>query len=162
MAKSQQLQIRVTPSAKARLKKLARSAGQDVSSYVLARALPSLGLRFAALVRSLGDTDNHRYVLAELNDHLSALAPIEFRESIQFADVDGLSAFLANYVAAMVEQAAYAKGVAAPLWASQVTPLERPHFATPMVGLRLHLLHASPIPFKKRNIFVDSALGARV
>ena len=44
-AKTQQLQIRVTPAQKAELKRLARRSGQDLSSFVLSRALPSATLR---------------------------------------------------------------------------------------------------------------------
>ena len=38
--KSEQIQIRVTPHQKAALKRRAKHAGQDVSSYVLSRTLP--------------------------------------------------------------------------------------------------------------------------
>ena len=113
-------------------------------------------------MRSLRDSDEHRFALAELNDFLSTLAPVEFRDALDGVDLDGLSPFLANYVAAMVEQASHASGVPAPAWTRGVAPLLRPHFATPMPGLRLHLIQASPVSFKKRNLFVDAAVGARV
>jgi hypothetical protein len=160
--KSQYLQIRVSPAEKEKLKRLARSAGQDLSAYVLARALPSGRIRFEHLVRSLGESGGDRYVLAELNDFLSGLAPLELPEAVMDVDTERLTPYLANYLAAMVEQASYRAGVHAPAWAHRVPPLERPHFAAPLMSLRLHLLRASPVPFKKRNLFVDSALGARV
>ena len=161
-AKSEFLQIRLTLEEKARLRRLARAAGQDLSSSVLARALPASHSRFADLLRSLGESDDHRFSLAELNDFLTALAPVEAGQALAHADVERLSPFLANYVAAMVEQAAYAKGIPAPSWVARVPPLARPYFAAPLPGLRLHLMNASPVPFKKRNLFVDAALGARV
>ncbi len=77
-------------------------------------------------------------------------------------DLRGLSPYLRNYVAAMVELAAHQRGVAPPVWVRQVPPLEEPHFATSLPGLRLTLLRASPVPFKRRNIFIDSSLGDRV
>jgi hypothetical protein len=160
--KSQYLQIRVTPAEKAKLRRLARSAGQDLSSYVLARALPSRRIRFEELVRSLGESGGDRHALAELNDFLSELTPLELLEAVKEADTGRLTPFLANYLAALVEQASYRAKVSAPAWANRVPPLERPHFAVPLRSLRLHLLSASPVPFKKRNLFVDSALGARV
>jgi uncharacterized protein (DUF1778 family) len=160
--KSEFLQIRVTPTEKATLKRLARAADQDVSSYVLARALPSAQGRFEDLLRSLAESEDHRFVLAELNDFLTALAPVEAGEAIAYANLDRLSPFLANYVSAMAEQAADTKGIPVPLWVRRVPPLTRPYFAAPLPGLRLHLMHASPVPFKKRNLFVDAALGARV
>lgn len=161
-SKSQHLQIRVTPCQKASLKRLAAGAGKDVSSYVLSRALPSARLRFEELLSLLGDGAEHRYALAELNDFLSALAPGELREATGHADLSRLSAFLQNYVAAMVEQACYRRGAPPPAWTCRVVPLETPYFAAPLKSLRPHLLRASPVPFKRRNLFVDAAVGARV
>ena len=158
--RSSHLQIRVTPGEKKTLKRLAQAAGQDLSSFVLARALPSNRLRFQEILRALGE-DDHRFALAELNDFLTALAPVEFPDAVQ-DPVSRLSPFLSNYVAAMVEQGAYLNNVPPPPWANRVAPLEAPHFATPLKSLRLHLLAASPVPFKRRNIFVDASLGARV
>ena len=73
-----------------------------------------------------------------------------------------LSPYLRNYVAAMVEQAAHQKNLPAPPWLCDIQPLEEPHFAAPLANLRLHLLRASPVPFRRRNIFVDSGVGSRV
>jgi hypothetical protein len=161
-SKSQQLQIRLTPRQKATLKRLASAAGQDVSSYVLARALPSSRLRFEEILAQLGREDDHRYVLAELNDLLSALAPAELREAVAHADLARLSPFLRNYVAAMVEQASALKRVPPPPWTARVEPLEVPYFAAPLASLRPYLLRVSPVPFKRRNLFVDATVGARV
>ena len=160
--RSAHLQIRVTPGEKETLKRLAQSAGQDLSSYVLARALPSHRLRFEEILQCLAEEEDHRFALAELNDFLTALAPVELPEVVEHTDVTRLSPFERNYVAAMVEQAAHLKNVTPPPWVSRVAPLEVPHFATTLKSLRLHLLGASPIPFKRRNIFVDASLGARV
>ena len=160
--KSEQLQIRVTTREKALLRRAAAAAGQDVSSYVLARALPLPQVRFGELLASLREGEDHRYVLADVNDLLSGLAPAEFRAAVERADLTGLSPFLKNYIAAMVEQASSIKGVQAPGWTRQVEPLEEPWFATSMMGLRLHLLRVAPVPFKRRNIFVDASVGSRV
>ncbi|HET6656161.1 MAG TPA: hypothetical protein VFH57_07905 [Gammaproteobacteria bacterium] len=162
VSKSQQLQIRVTPREKAALKRLAAAARQDVSSYVLARALPPSRLRFEELLAQLRTRADHRYLLAELNDFLSALAPGEFCAALSHADLARLSPFLSNYVAAMVEQAAHLKGVAPPAWTAKVAPLATPQFAAPLKNLRPHLLRAAPVAFKRRNLFVDATVGARV
>lgn len=162
-AKTQQLQIRVTPQQKATLKRLARAAGRDVSEYVLSRLLPDGPNRFAGLLRILQDeTEEPRYVLAELNDFLHACPPTEFAGAVAIADIGALSSYLRNYVAAMVEQAAESKHVAPPAWVRDVAPLDTPRFITPMKSLRMHLLHSAPVPFKRRNIFVDAGVGARV
>ena len=161
-AKSQHLQIRVTPREKALLKRAAAAAGQDLSTYVLARAIPPARVRFAELVTLLGDDTDRRYVLAELNDFLAALAPAELRDAVPHAELGSLSPFLRNYVAAMVEQASHLAGVPAPSWTQDIPPLEAPWFATPLKSLRLHLLRAAPVPFKRRNLFVDASVGSRV
>lgn len=63
----------------------------------------------------------------------------------------------------MVELAAHRRDVPPPAWVRDIKPLERePHFATSLPGLRLHLLRTSPVPFKRRNIFIDSSIGDRV
>ncbi len=160
--RSEFVQIRVTPEEKAVLKNLSESSGQDLSSYILSRSLPSNRLRFHELLRLLREDVDRRFVLAELNELLASLAPVEFPDAVGTAELTGLSPFLRNYVAAMVEQACRLKGVTPPPWTGPVEPLERPHFASPLRSLRLHLLRASPVPFKRRNIFVDSSVGARV
>jgi hypothetical protein len=161
-AKSQQLQIRIAPAQKTALRRLARSAGLDVSSYVLVRLLPPEQGRFTALVQRLGDDGDRRFALAELHDLLRSCAPAQYAEAVAVADLRDLPVWLQNYVAAMVEQAAEQKGLAPPAWVRDVTPLEDPRFATPLRGLRLHLLASSPTAFKRRNIFIDAGIGARV
>ena len=160
--KTAQLQIRVSPRQKAALKRLAAAAGQDMSSYVLARALSPARLRFEEILAALEDESGRRFALAELNDLLSGLAPLELADAVADADLGRLSPFVQNYVAAMVEQAASEKGVKPPVWAAATPVLERPYFAAPLGSLRLHLLTASPAAFKRRNLFVDATLGARV
>lgn len=150
------------PEDKRTLRRLAQAAGQDVSSYVLSRALPDQRLRFEEILAALAQDQDHHYALAELNDFLNGLAPVEVAGAVAHAEMASLSPFLRNYVAAMVEQAVQAIGVAPPSWTRAVTPLAEPHFVTPLTGLRLHLLKSSPVPFKRRNLFIDASLGARV
>lgn len=157
-----QLQIRVTPHEKARLKQLARAAGLDVSAYVLGRALPPESGRLAELVDGLRNEDDRRFVLAELNDALISLSSRDFAAAVESLDVRRLDPLMQNYVAAMVEQTAARRKQPAPAWARDVAPLEEPWFATQLRGLRVHLLRASPVPFKRRNIFIDSSVGSRV
>lgn len=161
-AKTAQLQIRVTPAQKAVLKREARAAGCDVSTLVLARALPARDERLREAVHMLRDHPNPGYVLAEIHDLLAAAAPVEFAGLVAPVDVRDLDALHQNYVAAMVEQAAAMKGVAPPAWTRDVVTLETPYFAAPLRGLRAHLLTVSPVPFKRRNLFVDASIGARV
>ena len=178
--KTQHVQIRVTAGEKAALKRLAGRSGLDLSSYVLGRALPSQRLRFEEVLRTLGQaadpsgtTDprsskdrpgaaDRRFALAELNDFLAVLAPGEFTDAVADADLRALDPFTANYTAALVEQAADGHRVAPPSWTKAIAPLDEPYFAGGLKSLRLHLLRESPVPFKRRNIFVDSGLGDRV
>lgn len=160
--KTAQLQIRVTPAQKAALKREARAAGCDVSTLVLARALPARDERLRELVEALRDHLSPGYVLAEIHDLLAQAAPLEFADLVGAVNVRALDALHQNYVAAMVEQAAALKAVAPPDWTRDVVPLETPYFAAPLRSLRTHLLNTSPVPFKRRNLFVDSSIGARV
>lgn len=160
--KSRQLQIRITPAQQRALKRLARKANLDVSSYVLSRALPPDAARFEEILGTLRRDDDRRFVLAELNDFLEELTPARFANAVAGAGLQGLSPLLRNYVAAMVEQAAYRKGESPPSWVRDVEPLEEPYFAVPFRRLRPHLLRAAPVPFKRRNIFVDATIGDRV
>lgn len=160
--KSQQLQIRVTPRQKAALRRSAANAGLDVSSWVLARLLPPVTDRFHDLLRSLEVEANRRFALAELNDVLHTTAPIEFSAMVAAASLDKLSPMLQNYVAAMVELAASRKNLTPPSWVRDITPLDHPHFATSLKSVRPYLLRVSPVPFKRRNIFIDAGIGARV
>jgi hypothetical protein len=161
-AKTQQLQIRLTPQQKAALKRQARAAGCDVSSYVLSRLLPTSEDRFSGLIRAIHRDADHRYALAELNDFLHTCPPVAFGDAVAAGNVGDLTPYLQNYVAAMVEQAAAAKQVAPPAWVRGIPSLEEPAFATPLQGLRMHLLRSAPVPFKRRNIFIDAGVGARV
>ena len=160
--KTEQLQIRVTRRQKAALRRLAASARQDLSSYVLSRSLPQNRLRFADLLRALEEEEYGSFALAELNDFLTGLSRVEFSEATAQADVSRLGDFVRCYVTAMVEEAAYQVGARPPSWTSDVPPLREPYFVTDLEGLRLHLLRESPVPFKRRNIFIDSSVGARV
>jgi hypothetical protein len=159
--KTQHLQIRVTPQQKSALQRQAAVAGYDLSGYVLARLVPPRADRFGILLRELASGD-HRFVLAELNDFLTECPPALFAAAVSEATLGLLAPYLQNYVAAMVEQAAERKGVSPPAWTGDVAALPAPHFVTPMASLRAHLLRSAPVPFKRRNIFVDSAIGARV
>lgn len=160
--KSEHLQIRLTPEQKATLRRKAQRAGQDVSSYVLSRVVPDAGTTFGALVRAAGEEADRKFALAELNELLAGLPPALLNEATSGTDLSDLSPLLQNTIAAMVEQAAHQKGVAPPAWVTEITPLAEPHFAVPYSSLRLHLLRAAPVPFKRRNIFVDSTVGDRV
>lgn len=159
---SEYLQIRVSPDEKAALKRQAARAGQDVSGYVLSRALPAGGARFEEILRTLGEESSWRFALAELNDFLWALSPAEWTDAVGAAELGELRPFVRSYVAAMVEMAAGRKGVEPPTWTSKVGGLDEPWFASPLRSHRLHLLRASPVPFRKRNLFVDATVGDRV
>ncbi len=160
--KSEQIQIRVTLREKAALKRLARRAGQSLSSYVLSRALPAPQARFDRILQALRKDEDRGFALAELNDLLSGLAGVELEETLRYADLGGLSPEARNYVAAMVEQAAYRKGVEPPDWTRRVAALDEPFFAAPLGSLRPYLLRVAPVAFKRRNIFVDASVGDRV
>ncbi len=161
-AKTAQLQIRVTPEQKAQLKALAERAGQGISTYVLSRVLPDDRVNVARWIAGLDDDAERSYALAALHDWLVGASPPEFAAVAAGLDVSGIDPLWQNYVAALVEQAATRKAVSVPDWVTRIQPLDKPWFAVPFASLRPHLIKSAPVPFKRRNIFVDTGLGSRV
>jgi hypothetical protein len=157
-----QLQIRVTAAEKAALRRRARASGVTVSAFVLARALPAPGLRLEALLPLLPDPGRRGFAFAAIADLLVELPAGEFRAALEGLRLDGLGEEDRNWVAAMVEHAAFRKGVAPPAWTLAVAPPERPVFASPAPALRAHLLAASPAAYRRRNLFVNAGVGDRV
>jgi hypothetical protein len=164
--KTQQLQIRVSAAQKAAIQRAAARAGMDVSAWVLSKLLPPAGPRFRELMRAVAahpaDAAERRFAFAELNDFLAALAPGEFASAVREPPPADTDPYTANYIAAMVETAAHRHRLPAPAWAECVAPLAEPVFGTPFMSLRLHLLTAAPPAFRRRNIFIDASIGARV
>jgi len=161
-AKSAQLQIRVSPGEKLAIHRAARRAGMGMSAYVLARVLPAAAGRFQELTAACLDPQGGRFGLAELNSWLAGLGAAELREAIASPPAAGLTPYLANYVAAMVEYACARRGIQPPAWTRAIAPLAEPAFGSSLLSLRLHLLTHSPVPFRRRNIFIDASVGGRV
>jgi hypothetical protein len=61
-----------------------------------------------------------------------------------------------------VEYACARRGIEVPAWTGQIPPLASPLFGSQLESLRLYLLTHSPPPFRRRNIFIDASIGARV
>jgi hypothetical protein len=133
-----------------------------MSTYVLSRVLSIPAREFREAVRALARPISPSFALADINSLLSKLATPELRDAVAAAPEVELAPFLANYVAAMVEAACAKHSVAVPAWTRRVAPLDEPAFGSDLGSLRLHLLTHSPAPFRSRNIFIDSSLGAQV
>jgi hypothetical protein len=163
MVKSAQLQIRVSPEQKLRIKSKAEQAGEDVSQWVLSRLLPECADELQAIIDTLGNSTRIRsQVLAELHDYLVANDTTQLGQAFDALDLSALEPFESNYVAAMIETACGNRNIPPPSWLGKITPLADPWFATSLKSLRVHLLTSSPPPFRRRNLYVDSTLGARV
>jgi hypothetical protein len=117
------------------------------------------GAAFARLTRAVAAESRISYPLAELNDLLAAAAAEDIPRLPEPRIEDP---YRLNYVTAMVEVAAHRAGVLPPAWVDRVHPLAFPVFVDPSLRLRAHLLTASPPPFRRRNIFIDSTIGDRV
>ena len=100
-AKSAQLQLRVSPSEKAAIRRAARRAGLDMSAYVLARVLPAPTRRFQDLAAGCADPQSARFALAELNTWLASLVASELLEAVM-SPPPALTPYFANYIAAIV------------------------------------------------------------
>ena len=163
MSKSAQLQIRVSPEQKHRIKAKAEQAGEDVSQWVLRQLLPACADELQAMIDTLGRSPKLRsQVLAELHDYLVSFDSAQLGRAFNTLDLSELAPFESNYVAAMIETACENRNIAPPAWLSNTTPLSDPWFASNLKSLRLHLLTVSPPPFRRRNLYIDSTLGARI
>ena len=163
MAKSQQLQIRVTDEEKAQIQQRATAAGLDISKWVLMQVLPPAAERFQAICTVLASNpDNRAYALADLNDFLWSLNGNVLAATVRESPRIRLAPFEANYVAAMVTHTAALKNISPPHWIRDIEPPDKPWFASSLKSLRLYLLTHSPPAFRSRNLFVDSTIGGRV
>lgn len=163
--KTTHIQLRVSPDEKAIIQAGAERAGMDMSAWILSSLLLGPKKRWGQLLKSLANSqqsEQKKYVLADINDFLSGLDSLEIGDVLFAADIDGLNEFNANYLAAMVELACHRKKVKVPQWTAEIQPLSTPHFGTNLINLRLYLLRASLPPFRSRNIFVDSSIGDRI
>jgi uncharacterized protein (DUF1778 family) len=157
-----QLQIRVSEAEKSAIRAAAKRAGMDMSTYVLNCVLPLPAQEFRSAVTALSEPGRASFALADLNSLLSNLTATELRDAVASAPEVDLSAFLANYVSAMVETACARHGIPVPAWARRIPPLDAPVFGSDLISLRLHLVTHSPAAFRRRNIFIDSSIGDRL
>jgi hypothetical protein len=160
--KTAQMQIRVSAHEKAAIQHAAAKAGMDMSAYVLARVLSVPAAEFRDCIRDCIVSASPRFALAELNSLLSTLTADELRDAIAAPPPPGMSPFLGNYIAAMVEYACAQRAIAVPKWTCSIAPLAEPAYGSELLSLRLYLLTHSPAPFRVRNIFIDATLGDRV
>jgi hypothetical protein len=163
MAKTSQLQLRVTPAQKAAIKRDARAARMNVSEWILAQVLKPARGEFERLTAELaraGEPASH--ALAALNDFLVSLSPRDATDALSVPPPHSLSPLHRAYLAAMVELTALRNRQPVPAWTRDVPALTVPYFASDLLGLRAHLLRASPPPFRSRNLFIDASLGDRV
>ena len=162
LPKTAQMQIRVSADQKTAIQRAAARAGMDMSAYVLAQVLSVPASQFRDCAAACVVSESPRFALAELNSLLSGLTGGELREAVAAPPPEGLTPFVANYIAAMVEHACAKRSMAVPAWTRSIPPLAEPVFGSDLRSLRLYLLTNSPPPFRGRNIFIDSTLGDQV
>lgn len=161
-AKTTQLQIRVTPAEKAAIQRAAQQLNMDMSTYVLNKLLPQRSKEFQDLLAELVVSDDSRFVLSEINTLLSRLSNAELKNIFSITLPIGLSDYLSNYLAAMVEYVCNQHKIKTPEWTKTIAPLKQAVFGSKLQSLRLYLLTHSPAPFRRRNIFVDTTVGGQV
>ncbi|MDA8350878.1 MAG: hypothetical protein M0038_19155, partial [Pseudomonadota bacterium] len=113
-------------------------------------------------VTRLSEAAEPSFALAALNSLLSGFTASELRQAVATAPQAELSPLLGNYVAAMVETACTLRGLPVPTWTRRIEALAEPAFGSALPSLRLYLLTHSPASFRRRNIFIDSSVGAQV
>lgn len=160
-SRNHQLQIRVSESQKEAIRTAARRAGVGMSEWVLARLFPEPAERLTALARR-ADADGSPAAWAEIIELLQRRTRVDFQAAVRDLQVEGLSRFTANYLAALVEETADRLGELPPPWTARVAPLPSPWFGTELRRVREHLLLSAPVAFRRRNLFVDAGVGDRV
>ncbi len=162
--KNYQLQIRVSEAQKAQIKNHAKKAGLDVSSWVLSCILPTKTTQLQKLVDRLEQSSekNFSLILSEINDFLVKENCETLLQSTSSLEIEKLDDFLANYLAAMIELRAYQLKIDPPKWTASTKPLKKPYFSTSLKNLLPHLLVHSPLPFRRRNLFIDASVGDQI
>jgi hypothetical protein len=160
--KTEQLQVRLTPAQKRAIKERAERNNMSLSEFVLSCALPSDRSQFEELVSNLSTGENPSYAFAELLELLARFEPSQFRTAVAERPAVALTPYWENYLAATIEQTAAQKHVAPPGWTAKIQPLVEPAFGSTLRSLRQHLLLNAPPAFRRRNIFIDANVGARV
>ncbi|OGQ23188.1 MAG: hypothetical protein A3I05_02845 [Deltaproteobacteria bacterium RIFCSPLOWO2_02_FULL_44_10] len=162
-AKSEYLQIRISLSIKKKIQTAAQKAGLGMSEWIFLRLFPPLQEKFEHLVEQLAKLSEQKMAYAELHDFLKNLSAMEFEQAVFFKPkLSSLSELEQNYVVAMVEVAAHQKGIQVPTWTQEIAPLPQPYFGSSFKNLQLYLLAHSPVPFRRRNIFIDATIGERI
>lgn len=164
LQKTEQLQIRLTPREKAAVKQAALRDGMDMSAWVLSRCLAPESAAFQRCIDEIAAQVRapKHIAWAHCNDFLVSLKADLFEPAVANVALENLDALAQNLIAAMVEERASQLGVPAPDWTMAIRPLAAPWFGSDLKALRLHLLTQSPIPYRRRNLFVDAGVGARV
>lgn len=162
--KTEQLQIRVSLEQKESIRRRAKASGMEMSQWIISQLFSRLSQNFASLISALASSaQSDRFLaFAAINDFLSECDRDDLRATVEHVDCSGLTIFDATYLAAMVESACHQKGIDPPLWVLNMGGLEEPYFGSTLKSLRMHLLVNSPVPFRRRNIFIDSSIGDRV
>lgn len=161
LKKSEYLQIRVSKQQKDMIKSSAKTAGVDMSTWVLQRVLHSKSQQFLSLLAQF-NTAEDSFVFARLHDFLLLCTQNDFEHAFSIKPTIELSEFQINYTIAMICHRAHGLNRPVPGWINDYQILQNPYFGTELKSLRLYLLVNSPIAFKQRNIFIDSTIGDRV
>jgi hypothetical protein len=170
--KEELIQIRISKNDKMRLVSLARVSRMTLTAWIESRILPtSLLDEWMDLYQETApDRESKRDItaqLARLNDLLMKLHEADFRQAIAVAprfkeSADMENKLLFRYISAMIDQACKMRGIEPPSWMDDRPVIEPPFFSSNLSSLRLYLLLAAPVAFRKKSIFVDTTLGGRV
>ncbi len=134
----------------------------SLSEWVLAQAFPPRRAEFDRLVSELEFEDRRSFALAALHDFLAGLDADELPRVLDEPPVARPPAPYDAVLAAMIEHAASRASARVPVWVRDTPAVPTPWFASALRSVRLHLLASSPPAFRRRNLFVDTAVGGRV
>lgn len=155
--KTQKIEVRLTEAEKNMLKRMCKIQNKEVSELVKEKLFLRSNQEFCELVEDIEATKQDPFAFARLSEFLKVLTPENFLKAVEYFPSHIQSPFCKAYVASMVEFTAHVLGVLPPLWVKETVALEEPYFGSTLKNMRAYLMTQSPIPFRQRNIFIESA-----
>jgi hypothetical protein len=105
-----------------------------------------------------------KYILADFIDEFNRSKPVKKQKMVEKFPFKGVTDIKhIAYIAAMVEELCFRNNMEIPGWVwDKKYQLKEPFFVGGLESLKAFLIAESPLPFRRRNIFVSSNVLQRV
>lgn len=152
--KSETIQIRVSKAEKEKLKKLSQVHKMCVSEFILSNLLTDISAyEVRQLYELIAKGENRVLSLFNLRNKLKKISPAFWDGAVGIVP-DFLDPFSLAYVASTIEELSYIRGLSYPEWCTGIKALSEPYIGSDQETMNFYILVNSPVPFKRRNIFL--------